>query len=60
MPDLLISGNNGNGSIDGLLGMQILDMMGKKVSGVNNTNDTNNQSSTTVDVASEEVKNKKK
>ena len=54
MPDLLISGNNGNGSIDGLLGMQILDMMGKKVSNVNS--DTN----PTVDVPSEEVKNKKK
>lgn len=34
MPDLLISGSGGNGSIDGLLGMQILDMMGKKVSGI--------------------------
>lgn len=54
MPDLLISGNNGNSSIDGLLGMQILDMMGKKVSNVNS--DTN----PTVDVTSEEVKNKKK
>lgn len=55
MPDLLISGGgNGNGSIDGLLGMQILDMMGKKVSGVNN-NDTK-----TEDVPSEELKTGKK
>lgn len=55
MPDLLISGGgNGNGSIDGLLGMQILDMMGKKVSGVNN-NDTK-----TEDVPSDELKTKKK
>jgi len=31
MPDLLINGNGtgGNGSLDGLLGMQIMDMMGK-------------------------------
>lgn len=32
MPDLLIGGgNNGNGSIDGLLGLQILNMMGGKM-----------------------------
>lgn len=33
MPDLLINGgnSNGNGSIDGLLGMQILNMMGDKI-----------------------------
>ena len=32
MPDMLIGGNGGNGgAIDGLLGLQILDMMGKKV-----------------------------
>lgn len=30
MPDLLINGGNGNGSIDGLLGMQVLEMMGGK------------------------------
>lgn len=54
MPDLLISGGgNGNGSIDGLLGMQILDMMGKKVSGVNNDTKTE-------DVPSDELKTKKK
>jgi len=34
MPDMLIGGNGGNGgAIDGLLGLQILDMMGKKVNG---------------------------
>jgi uncharacterized membrane protein YqiK len=33
MPELLISGGNGNGStIDGLLGLQILDKMGKTIS----------------------------
>ncbi len=34
MPDMLIGGNGGNGAggaIDGLLGLQILDMMGKKM-----------------------------
>jgi uncharacterized membrane protein YqiK len=57
MPDLLINGGgNGNGSIDGLLGMQILDMMGKKISNVDN--DTNQ--TLPIDVTSEEVKGKKK
>ena len=49
MPDMLIGGQGGNGgAIDGLLGLQILDMMGKKV----NTE--------VKDVPSEEVKNKPK
>ncbi len=48
MPDMLIGGNGGNGgAIDGLLGLQILDMMGKKV----NTE--------TKDIPSEEVKQEK-
>jgi uncharacterized membrane protein YqiK len=49
MPDMLIGGQGGNGgAIDGLLGLQILDMMGKKV----NTE--------VKDIPSEEVKNKPK
>ena len=49
MPDMLIGGQGGNGgAIDGLLGLQILDMMGKKV----NTD--------VKDIPSEEVKNKPK
>jgi hypothetical protein len=33
MPDLLINGggSGGNGSIDGLLGLQVLEMMGTKM-----------------------------
>jgi len=50
MPDMLIGGNGGGngGAIDGLLGLQILDMMGKKV---------NNEAK---DIPSEEVKQEKK
>jgi hypothetical protein len=40
--------------MDGLLGLQILDMMGDKVKGVNKT-----QKSESTDVNSEEVKGKK-
>jgi regulator of protease activity HflC (stomatin/prohibitin superfamily) len=48
MPELLINGGNGTGSsIDGILGLQILDMLGKKV----NPNKENVQ-----DVNSEEIK----
>ncbi len=49
MPDVLINGggNNAEGGISGLLGLQILDKLGKKI-------DTNVQ-----DVTSEEVKKKK-
>ena len=37
MPDLLINGGGqGNGSLDGLLGMQIMEMMGKGISNKNN------------------------
>jgi len=55
MPDLLINGGqNGGNSMDGLLGLQILDMMGDKVKGVNKT-----QKSESTDVNSEEVKGKK-
>ena len=54
MPDLLISGGqNGGNSMDGLLGLQILDMMGDKVKGVNKKSDES------TDVNSEEVKGKK-
>lgn len=54
MPDLLINGGqNGGNSMDGLLGLQILDMMGDKVKGVKT------QSSEPTDVNSEEVKGKK-
>jgi hypothetical protein len=40
MPDLLIngSGQGGNGSLDGLLGMQIMEMMGKGMKPANNSN----------------------
>jgi hypothetical protein len=40
MPDLLIngSGQGGNGSLDGLLGMQIMEMMGKGMKPANNNN----------------------
>jgi uncharacterized membrane protein YqiK len=56
MPDLLINGGqNGGNSMDGLLGLQILDMMGEKVKGVNKTQ----KSSEPTDVNSEEVKGKK-
>jgi uncharacterized membrane protein YqiK len=38
MPDLLINGGGqGNGSLDGLLGMQIMEMMGKGMKPANNT-----------------------
>lgn len=42
MPDLLINGNGtgGNGSLDGLLGMQIMDMMGKGMKPTTNVIDT--------------------
>jgi uncharacterized membrane protein YqiK len=56
MPDLLISGGqNGGNSMDGLLGLQILDMMGEKVKGVNKQ-----KSDEVTDVNSEEVKSDKK
>ena len=55
MPDLLINGGqNGGNSMDGLLGLQILNMMGDKVNGVNKP-----KSSEPTDVNSEEVKGKK-
>ena len=39
MPDLLINGGGqGNGSLDGLLGMQIMEMMGKGMKPANNSN----------------------
>jgi hypothetical protein len=50
MPELLIQGGNGGGSsIDGLLGLQILDKMGKSVAPY-----------TTQEVPSEEVKSEGK
>jgi hypothetical protein len=50
MPELLIQGGNGGGSsIDGLLGLQILDKMGKSVA-----------PHTTQEVPSEEVKSEGK
>ena len=40
MPDVLIGGNNdnGNGGISGLLGLQILQKLGKKVNGSDDGN----------------------
>ena len=50
MPELLIQGGNGGGSsIDGLLGLQILDKMGKSVA-----------PQTTQEVPAEEVKSEEK
>lgn len=54
MPDLLINGggNGGGGAIDGLLGMQILNMMGNQVKTLNDARPD------TTEVTSEEVKKK--
>jgi len=48
MPDMLIGGgqNGGGNAMDGLLGLQILDMMGKKI----------NKEDDIKDITSEEVK----
>jgi hypothetical protein len=48
MPDMLIGGgqNGGGGPMEGLLGLQILDMMGKKI----------NKEDDPKDITSEEVK----
>jgi len=44
MPDLLINGGQGgNGSLDGLLGMQIMDMMGKGMKPSSNAVDTTSE-----------------
>ena len=55
MPDVLINGggNGSDGSISGLLGLQILDKLGKKI-------DSDGHNEDVKDVASEEVKGKKK
>jgi hypothetical protein len=48
MPDLLINGggSGGNGSIDGLLGLQVLEMMGTKMKPLSNgTTDINSEDS---------------
>jgi uncharacterized membrane protein YqiK len=51
MPDLLINGggSGGNGSIDGLLGLQVLEMMGTKMKPLSNG---------TTDINSEDIKDK--
>src|ERR1035437_6485018 len=41
MPDLLINGGGTGGTVDGLLGMTILNMMGEKINGVNKPKDVN-------------------
>ena len=56
MPELLITGGNGNGggnAIDGMLGMQILNMMGKKI----NTSD-DNTSPKPIDTTAEDITKK--
>ena len=41
MPDVLIGGGDGaTGGISGLLGLQLLEQLGKKVNGSGNSNDT--------------------
>jgi uncharacterized membrane protein YqiK len=59
MPDLLINGGgqSGNGSIDGLLGVQILNMMGNQVKTLNDT--TVNSDVPTTDVPVEDLSTKK-
>ena len=55
MPELLISGSSGNGTIDGMLGMQMLNMMGDKVKNLSNTNQENVN-----EVIAEDITKKKK
>jgi hypothetical protein len=59
MPDLLINGGgqSGNGAIDGLLGVQILNMMGNQIG--KSMNDTTVKSVTT-DVPVEDLSVQKK
>lgn len=59
IPDVLINGGNGGGSIEGLLGLQVADMLGRKV---NPNNDTPKSlpTSTNEDVKSEDKSTKKK
>ena len=60
MPDLLINGGqSGNGAIDGLLGVQILNMMGNQVKTLNDTTVKSNENEKVVDVPVEDLSTKK-